>query len=188
MLAVSGWVHRYMERYPAMKVDADITGRIVDLVHEGFDLAIRVGTLQDSSLSARRLGQITYGLYASPAYLRQHGQPRSPDSLADHAQLVFATNQQRSARTLHRRNEVCRVPLQPRYRASNSFAIRDAAIAGLGIALLPRLVGDPAVAGGGLRSVLINGVPVSAKGRYILAPGDRLTTATEDLPKDRHGG
>jgi LysR family transcriptional regulator for bpeEF and oprC len=89
MLAVGRWIERYLALYPHMKVDAEITGRIVDLVHEGFDLAIRVGPLPASSLAARRLGALTYALYAAPGYLERRGPPRSPRDLSAHEQLVF---------------------------------------------------------------------------------------------------
>lgn len=154
MLAVSGWIHRYLAQHPQMKVDAEVTGRIVDLVHEGFDLAIRVGTLPDSGLAARRLGALTYGLYAAPGYLRQRGLPRAPEDLAAHEQLVFSAGSPRSAWVLSRDGEQRRVALQPRFRATNIFAIRDAAAAGLGVAALPQRVAAPLVAQGQLRTVL----------------------------------
>jgi LysR family transcriptional regulator, regulator for bpeEF and oprC len=158
MVAVSGWIHRYLAQYPQMKVDAEITGRIVDVVHEGFDLAIRVGALSDSTLIARRLGTLTYALYAAPGYLKRRGTPREPGDLAAHDLLVFAPGGGTSAWQLSRSgqtSEALRIPLrQPRFRASNSFAVRDAAAAGLGIALLPRLIADPLVTQGTLRPVL----------------------------------
>jgi len=58
MIAVSGWIAAYLERYPQVRVDGEFTGRIVDIVHEGFDLAIRVGPLADSTLTARKLGEL----------------------------------------------------------------------------------------------------------------------------------
>lgn len=154
MLAVSGWITQYLARYPRMKVDAEITGRLVDVVHEGFDLAIRVGTLPESTLTARRLGTIGYALYAAPAYLKGRGTPQSPQDLAQHDLLVFTPGRGPSGWHLEKRGETVRVPLQPRFRATNSFHVRDAAAAGLGIALLPRLIGDPLAAAGKLGIVL----------------------------------
>jgi len=58
MIAVSRWIGHYLKRYPQVSVESDFTGRIVDLVHEGFDLAIRIGPLTESSLAARRLGEL----------------------------------------------------------------------------------------------------------------------------------
>lgn len=146
MLAVAGWVNRYLARYPRMKVDVDMTGRLVDVVHEGYDLAIRVGELADSALTARRLGRLAYGLYASPAYLKATGAPRRPEDLAGHELLVFAGPGRRTHWQLTRGEETRRVALNARLRSTHTFTIRDAAAAGLGIAVLPRWVGDPLVA------------------------------------------
>lgn len=145
MLAVGRWINRYLQRHPKVRVDAEMTGRIVDLVHEGFDLAIRLGELPDSTLAARRLGTLAYALYASPGYLRQRPAPREPEDLAAHDLLVFAAPSQRSHWPLKRGEQTRRMPVQARFRATNLFTIRDAAEAGLGIAALPRMVGDPLV-------------------------------------------
>lgn len=160
MLAVSGWVHDYLARYPQMKVEAEITGRIVDVVHEGFDLAIRVGHLPDSTLTARRLGSLSYALYAAPHYLQQRGEPGLPAELPSHELLVFAPSTATTTWTLSSQGETCRVALPPpRYRASNSFAVRDAAAAGLGVALLPHLIAQPLVSQGQLQEVLQGWAP-----------------------------
>lgn len=174
MLAVGPWIHRYLAQFPAMRVDAEITGRIVDLVHEGFDLAIRVGPLPDSTLAARRLGTLSYALYAAPAYLERRGSPHTPDDLAGHDLLVFSPGSAPAGWTLAHEGQTRRVTTAPRFRASNSFAVCDAAAAGLGVALLPRRVGDPLAAQGRLRTVMQDWsapeVPVSAvfaSARYL---------------------
>lgn len=176
MLAVSEWINRFLAQYPQMKVEAEITGRIVDVVHEGFDLAIRVGPLPDSTLAARRLGTLTYALYAAPDYLKRRGTPRSPQDLSHHDVLVFTPGSGSAGWQLVREGDTHRVALQPRFRATNSFAVRDAAASGLGIALLPHLIGEPLVSEGRLRTVLkgwsapevpINAVFASAR---FLAP------------------
>jgi DNA-binding transcriptional LysR family regulator len=69
MIAVSRWIDTYLRRYPQVSIGADFTSRIIDIVHEGFDLAIRVGELPDSRLAARRIGELQYGLFASAAYV-----------------------------------------------------------------------------------------------------------------------
>jgi LysR family transcriptional regulator, regulator for bpeEF and oprC len=154
MLAVGRWINHYLQQYPQVKVEVEMTGRIVDLVHEGFDLAIRVGELPDSSLAARQLGTLGYGLYASPTYLKQQPVPRSPDDLAQHALLVFAAPSLRTHWSLVRGDDAHRVSLSPRLRSTNTFTIRDAAAAGLGIAALPKLVAEPLLTDGQLRPVL----------------------------------
>ncbi len=154
MLAVGGWVNRYLAQYPQMKVDAEMTGRIVDLVHEGFDLAIRVGELPDSALTARHLGHLSYALYASPACLKRQPALRRPEDLVGRDLLAFAASSRRTHWQLTRGAETQRVPLTARLRSSNSFIVRDAAVAGLGIAVLPRWIGDPLVADRRLLRVL----------------------------------
>lgn len=154
MLAVGRWINRYLQRYPKVKVDAEMTGRIVDVVHEGFDLAIRVGPLPDSTLAARPLGALAYGLYASAPYLKRRPAPHGPEDLAAHDLLVFAAPSQRTHWQLTRGEETRHVPLGPRFRSTNTFTIRDAAEDGLGIAALPRWIGDPLVRDGRLRTVL----------------------------------
>ncbi len=154
MLAVGRWVNRYLQRHPTVKVDAEMTSRIVDLVHEGFDLAIRLGELPDSTLAARRLGTLAYALYASAGYLQRRTTPRRPEDLADHDLLVFAAPSQRTHWPLTRGDQTRRVPVSPRFRSTNLFTIRDAAADGLGIAALPRMVGDPLVAEGRLKPVM----------------------------------
>ena len=73
MIAVGGWISDYLRRYPQVSVESDFTGRLVDIVHEGFDIAIRISDLSDSSLAARKLGDLRYGLFAAPGYIRRRG-------------------------------------------------------------------------------------------------------------------
>ncbi len=174
MLAVSGWVRAYLARYPQVRVEADFTGRLVDIVHEGFDLAIRVGPLADSTLTARKLGELRYGLYAAPGYLARYGAPARPADLTSHETLAFSGGSHQATWTLSRDQQSDRVTVQPRLRANNVFAVRDAAVAGLGIAQLPVMVADAAVHGDQLQGVLtdwsLSSVPVHAvfaSARYL---------------------
>jgi len=80
---------RFTQRYPEVSVDLHITNRNVDLVEEGFDLAIRQGEPQDSRLVARRLEDATLGVFASPAYLKRRGRPKALDDLAQHDCIQF---------------------------------------------------------------------------------------------------
>ncbi len=174
MLAVSGWVRDYLERHPQVRVDADFTGRLVDIVHEGFDLAIRVGPLADSTLTARKLGELGYGLYAAPGYLARRTAPAQPADLASHVTLAFSGGSHQATWAFWRGQQAERVAVQPRLKANNVFAVRDAAVAGLGIAQLPMLFAGAAVRAGQLRAVLTDWslptVPVHAlfaSARYL---------------------
>ena len=174
MIAVSAWIAAYLERYPQVRVDAEFTGRIVDIVHEGFDLAIRVGPLADSTLTARKLGELRYGLFAAPAYLARRAAPEHPAELETHDVLSFAGGSHQATWTLSCGHQQERVTLQPRMKANNVFAVRDAAIAGLGIAQLPLIVAAPTVQAGQLSQILgawsLPAVPVHAvfaSARYL---------------------
>lgn len=154
MLAVSRWIADYLQRYPEVQVQAEYTGRVVDLVHEGFDLAIRLGNLPDSSLAARKLGSLEYGLFASPAYLARRGVPATPADLASHDRLGFSGGSQSQTWHLHHGAEKVEVATAPRLLVNNSFAVRDAAVQGLGIAQLPLVVAQEQVGQGVLAPVL----------------------------------
>lgn len=174
MIAVSHWIARYLQHYPQAHVDADFTSRVVDLVHEGFDLAIRVGPLADSALAARKLGELAYGLFAAPDYLLRRDAPSRPGDLAAHDTLAFAGGSHQATWTLSQDGRQERVVLQPRMKANNVFAVRDAAIAGLGVAQLPLIVAAAAVRQGQLRPVLPGWSPpvvpvhaVFASARYL---------------------
>ena len=174
MIAVTGWIGRYLQRHPQVRVDADFTNRMVDIVHEGFDLAIRVGTLQDSALNARPLGALSYGLFAAPGYLREHGTPAQPDELSAHSVLAFTGGSHIASWELTRDGLTQRPALHPRLRANNVFAVRDAAAEGLGIAQVPLVVARSLQAQGRLVPVLADwtlpSVPVHAvfaSARYL---------------------
>jgi DNA-binding transcriptional LysR family regulator len=174
MIAVSGWINTYLRRYPQVNVEADFTGRVVDIVHEGFDLAIRLGELPDSRLAARRLGDIRYGLFASPDYLKRQGIPDQPDDLASHDLLAFSGGADQGNWRLAKDEEVRRIDVSGRLRINNSFAVRDAAIEGLGIAKLPLLIASANIASGELIQILAEwvspAVPVHAvfpSSRYL---------------------
>jgi LysR family transcriptional regulator, regulator for bpeEF and oprC len=175
MMAVTRWINGYLQRHPQLSVEADYTNRLVDIVHEGFDIAIRVGELPDSSLVARKLGNMRYGLYASPAYLQRAGAPATPQSLAQHALLVFNMGRQKEHWDLQRDTEHVQVPLQSRLRINSSFAVCDAAVLGHGIARLPLLVAQNAVAEGRLTPVLAQWQPRSAP-VHALFPSVRYLT------------
>ena len=175
MIAVSRWIDAYLQRYPQVSVDADFTGRVIDIVHEGFDLAIRVGELPDSRLAARRLGELHYGLFASPDYLARRGIPGSPEELAQHDLLVFTAGSHRVGWRLVQGSENRRVEATARLRINNSFAVRDAAIQGLGIAQLPALVANAALSSAQLTRVLPDWLPPAVP-VHALFPSNRYLT------------
>jgi LysR family transcriptional regulator for bpeEF and oprC len=193
MIAVSGWIRVYLARYPQTRIEADFTGRIVDIVHEGFDLAIRVGPLAESGFAARRLGELSYGLFASADYLARHGAPGDPRDLAAHDILAFSGGSHQATWTLCSDDRQERVTLQPRMKANNVFAVRDAAAAGLGIAQLPLIVAGPSLREGRLQAVLRNWEPpkvpvhaVFASARYLTPKVRGFIDLAADAMRDAH--
>jgi DNA-binding transcriptional LysR family regulator len=84
----------YLLRFPKVQADLTLTDRAVNLIEEGLEVAIRIGTLEDTSLLARRLGEVRVVTCASPDYLARHGEPQSPHELKRHDCLVFAVDPQ----------------------------------------------------------------------------------------------
>lgn len=155
VLAVNDWIARYLRQYPDVRVEATFTNHVVDLIHEGYDVAIRVGILEDSGLVGRKLGEVTYGLYASRAYLRRRKAPRTLADLASH-ELILSTQtmQHRRWTFVDVTGQTETIAHAPRYLANTHMAVRDAAIAGVGIALVPDFQVRASVANGDLRRVL----------------------------------
>ncbi len=175
-LHVNGWIDALLERHPDVRVDADYSNRIVDLIHEGIDVSIRVGEMPDSELSARRLGALEYCLCASPRYLAARGTPRTASDLDAHARLVVT--QTGSVRwTLRDGNLRHTVDTESRASANSHFAIHDLALRGHGIAQLPTVQVAADIASGHLAVVLPGwaGTPAPV---YAVFPSSRYLAPT----------
>lgn len=175
LIAVNGWLRDYLRRHPQVRADVEMTGRVVDIVHEGFDLAIRLGPLADSTLAARKLGDLHYGLFAAPAYLARHETPATPQDLATHELLRFSGSRRGPRWTLAQGIHTHEIELAPRMSVNNSFAVRDAAVDGLGIAQLPRIVARPCLQDGTLVPVLPDWHPPSVPVHAVFAGVRYLT-------------
>jgi DNA-binding transcriptional LysR family regulator len=127
----------YMKRNPEVQIELLITGRTVDLVEERFDVGIRAGALADSSLVARKLGNATWFLVATPAYLKKRGRPRTHDDLRQHDCLLFGAGSPSVTVRLDRGDESAHVPIAARLLVSDFDVLGAAALTGLGIGLLP---------------------------------------------------
>ncbi len=161
MSAVGAWVEAFLERYPQVQIETEYASREIDLVHEGFDLAIRAGELPASRLSARKLGVFHYGLYASPAYLARRPAPQQPADLTQHDLVVFTGDGGLSTWTLHGggQREVIRPLEAARLRVNAGSAVRNALLRQLGIGLLPTLVAQELEDQGQLERVLPQWAP-----------------------------
>jgi len=124
------------ERHPRLEVDLALSDRRVDLVAEGFDAAVRIGTPEDSTLVARRITTIYASLAASPDYIAEHGQPQAPEDLARHQCLLYS-GMANADWTFEVGKRTLSVRPRGRLRTDNGEAILEWAIAGRGIAALP---------------------------------------------------
>jgi DNA-binding transcriptional LysR family regulator len=152
-------------RHPDLEIQASYSDRHVDLVAEGFDAAIRLGVLGDSNLIARRIAPFGGGLVASPAYLKEHGTPRTPDDLLSHA----AINRINDEWPLMHQGKVITVRPHARFTADNGAALVPAVLAGLGIAMLPDFLIADHITSGAMVAVLPE-YPMPEAGVYVVRP------------------
>jgi DNA-binding transcriptional LysR family regulator len=126
--------------YPEIQIDLTLSDRTVDLVDEGFEAALRVGKLADSQLIARPLRPYRSLLCASPEYLSRAGRPQTPQDLQSHDCLGFAATGTHDRWRLIRGKDEQRVTFTPKLRVNNGEALRQAALAGLGIVAQPEIL------------------------------------------------
>lgn len=143
----------FMQRHPEVSVELELNDRVVDLIGEGYDMAVRIGTLADSSLIARRITTAQLIACASPGYLRQRGVPTAPEHLAAHACLLYERTRY-AEWTFRVRERTRKVSASGPMRCNNGEMLRDAAIAGLGLVILPDFIVAAALADGRLVEVL----------------------------------
>jgi DNA-binding transcriptional LysR family regulator len=150
-------IPEYIASYPQVRLQLHVSNRRVDLINEGFDVALRVRSKldDDGSLVMRSFGQIQELLVASPKYLDRMGRPTDPDQLADHVTLSGNEDDARQRWELHGPNdEVRRVELNPRVSGFDFPMLRSLAEQGVGITLLPETLCAEQVRTGSLEVVL----------------------------------
>ncbi|HEX6241939.1 MAG TPA: substrate binding domain-containing protein, partial [Polyangiales bacterium] len=158
---------RYAQRYPDVELEVQLSDRQVNLVEEGFDLAVRVGPLDDSRLVTRRLGEPQYRrTYASPAYLRRHGVPQTPDELGPHRCLAMSGVQSPVHWTFQFEGKT-RAVLVRAHMLINSFQVLTAlARSGAGVVQMPERFAQEGLAARELRQIL---APYAPPARPTLA-------------------
>ena len=137
--------------HPAVRMELTLNDRVVDLVEEGHDLAIRIGRLADSSLVARRLAPCRVAVAAAPAYLAAHGEPSHPEELRQHNCLLYSYASQGDSYTfVSGQEQEVAVRLAGDFVANNGDALAAAALAGRGVILQPTFILGDALRGGAL--------------------------------------
>ncbi len=165
----------YLALYPEVEIDLSLNDRVVDLVDEGFEVAVRVGALEDSSLVARPLARYRLLLCASPDYLGRHGTPRQVEDLADHNCLSFVYARAGRGWRFTGSEGVSEVAIRGRLQTNNGDALRLAALRGFGIILQPVAVVADDIASGVLVPLLTDYAAPSFPMHLVYLP-DRQPT------------
>ena len=163
----------YCKRYPEVELDLTLTNRRVDLIEEGYDLAIRVGQLEDSNLIAKKLCSIHLRLYAAPSFA--HKSLQQPEQLVDFPLMLMSAKEHRPTWHLHSEHRSCELPFSPSARCDDFMTLKQLAIQALGITELPIYMANNEIANGQLVNILPDWqfTPVDL---YALYPSHRGAT------------
>lgn len=166
-------INEFLQAHPDIEFDLDFNDRHVDLLAEGFDLAIRIASLPDSSLIARRFAPIQTIMCASPAYLERMGTPQSPPELINHRCLAYnLISNLENWNIFDAAGQLIKTRITPYLKASNGEFLRDACVAGQGIVLLPTFIVYREIERGALVPILTNH-HYSALAAYAIYPHTR---------------
>lgn len=175
----------FIARHPGISIDLRLTDRYVDLAAEGFDLALRIGVLADSSLIGRRIAGTEAWVVATPAYLAAHGRPRHPDDLRDHQVIRDSNSASPHRGTFVVEGRAISIALPGRITVNSAQAVRRLALLGDGLAIIPRFVIAGDVAAGRLERLLggFPGPQLDIQALYLPQPfiPPRLTAYLDHL-------
>ena len=172
----------FLAAYPEVSVDLHLSDATIDLVGAGFDMALRVASLPDSSLVARRLRSVTRHVVASPDYWRRHGRPRHPAHLAEHRGVTYGhQSAPETWRFANAGGEEASVRPLAVIRANNGDVLVPALVAGIGVAVLPDFIVGPAIAEGKLETVLTDWTAAPIALHLVMPPGGPRPARVEAL-------
>lgn len=155
MMHMGPVVASFLAKYPEVEVDLTCRDSVLaDLVEDSLDAAILLAPSPSDNVVARVLAPIRWVLCGAPAYLAKHGEPRAVTELVDHNCIVYPVLQQAGAWRFRRGTEVLTAPARGNLRVNSSLTIRDAVLAGLGLAVLPTFIVGPDLRSGALRNLL----------------------------------
>lgn len=162
----------YLERYPGVRVELSLDDRMIDLVRDGVDLAVRIApALTDTSLAARKLAVDRTVLCASPEYLARRGTPETPADLLDHDCLIYSLLRVHDEwRFRDASGAKLLLPIEGRFSAGSGAMLRRAALAGLGLAVMPLFMVSDDLAAGRLQIVLSGSFESVPLGVYAVYP------------------
>jgi DNA-binding transcriptional LysR family regulator len=172
----------FLKQYPDVAIDLHLSDAMVDLIGEGFDLGLRIASLPDSSLIARRLCAMPRHTVASPAYLKAHGRPTHPMHLAEHRCLGYAYLSTPGVwQFTNAKGEQASVRPSGPLRVNNGEALMPALLAGLGIADLPDFIAGDAIASGEVEVILKDWKQTEGAVHLVMPPGGPRPARVEVL-------
>jgi LysR family transcriptional regulator for bpeEF and oprC len=171
----------FLTQHPEVQAEVELTNRRVDPVEEAFDLVVRVGALEDSTMIAKNIGEVPFGLFASPKYLKRDVPLRRPMDLERHALIGSLSSGERNVWKFVKGNEKASIRVvNARLDVNDPMVRLDAALAGVGVALLPLWIVRPYEKRGKLRRLLPEWQAVTTTRIHVLYPSRRSLT-----PKSR---
>jgi DNA-binding transcriptional LysR family regulator len=181
ILYLGGAIADFMAAYPDLKVELLLNDRFIDPLEEGVDVTVRIGTLSDSSLIARKLAPARRMLVASPDYLARHGEPQTPQDLARHRCLNYGHLTAMQHWEFTTTEGTMAVPIASYLCSNNGDVLREAALKGNGITLLPTFIVGEDIKLGRLQVVLASHAPTSLAIYALYAPNRYLAAKTRLL-------
>ncbi|MEZ5592476.1 MAG: LysR family transcriptional regulator [Gammaproteobacteria bacterium] len=162
-------IPEFLQTHPLIEIELQLTDRMLDIAYEGIDIALRMTATPALDLVSIPITRLDWAICAAPAYLAKVRPPEEPAQLVDHPCMNYWSVQSDQLWQLSAGEQTQTIQIRSRYRANNPEAIADAALAGLGIALLPLYVCDKELASGRLQRVLPAWTPVTKYGYQITA-------------------
>jgi len=176
MLHMNEVITQFIKQYPQVQISLSLADRFIDVVSEGFDLVIRIAALEDSSLIARKIAPCKRVFCASPDYLHREGIPQVPQDLGIHHCLIYSNDLKPGTWVLHGPHGTEFIKVNGPLCADNGDILKSAAIAGLGITLLPTFIVGADLRAGRLQQVLSNYCPPEIS-IYAVFPSRRYLSA-----------
>ncbi|EHK75267.1 LysR family transcriptional regulator [Sinorhizobium meliloti CCNWSX0020] len=181
--ALKDLMPEFLNRHPKVKIVSIATDRLVDMVGEGFDLALRghVASLQSSTLVQRGIASVPWYIFASPGYLKKTGEIVEPQSLTTHATLSMDRHGADLWRLKGPTGQEANIPIEPRFLSNNMIALKEAACADLGVAALPGYICLDEIEAGKLRQILPGWIAADARMSALIPYRNGLLPAVRSL-------
>lgn len=170
-------ISEFLLKYPEIKIELDLNDRLVNIVEEGFDVVIRIATLTDSSLIARKIANCPINFYASPKYLKNYGEPKEPKELVHHRILEFTNNISPGVFHYKSADDVGYVSYSSCFKANNGDILKQLAIAGIGLVMLPNFIVGNEVKNKSLKMIMKKYSADPERNIYAVFPQNRYLSA-----------